>query len=52
MGTWENIKTEGDIIPYSSYEEELRQKLWKENKIRIEGYTFSEWKKEQESRDK
>lgn len=52
MGTWEDIKTEDDIISYSSYEEELRQKLWKEDRIRISGYTYSEWKKEQESRVK
>jgi hypothetical protein len=25
----------------------LRNKLWKEDKIRIEGYTYSEWKEEQ-----
>ena len=25
---------------------ELRRKLWKDNKIRIEGVTYDEWKRE------
>ena len=41
MGTWEDIET--DIST-------LRDKLWKEDKIRIEGHTYSEWKEEQKRR--
>ena len=55
MGTWEDI----DDHKYTTFLREvdleihsLRDKLWKEDKIRIDGYTYSEWKKEQESRVK
>lgn len=27
---------------------ELRTKLWKEDKIKIDGYTYSEWKRSKE----
>ncbi len=40
MGTGKNL---------DSYIHELREKLWKEDKIRIGGYTYSEWKREREN---
>jgi hypothetical protein len=40
MGTRENIENQEVSIS------ELRRKLWKENKIRIEGVTYDEWKRE------
>ena len=40
MGTRENIENQEVNIS------ELRRKLWKENKIRIEGVTYDEWKGE------
>ena len=46
MGAWENL------VDFNSYISELRHKLWKEDRIRISGYTYSEWKREQESRVK
>ena len=48
MGTWEGI--DNPICELNSYIVELKDRLWKENKIKLQGYTFSEWKKEQESR--
>ena len=50
MGIRENISTEvNNLNSYMSY---LRDKLWREDKLRINGYTFSEWKEEQERRIK
>lgn len=50
MSTWEDLDSQ------ELYKEEsiftLRDKLWKENKIKIQGYTYSEWQKEQEQRNK
>lgn len=46
MGTWEDI--EEDTGELNLYIVELRDKLWREDKIKLQGYTFSEWKKKEE----
>lgn len=43
MGTGENLKDK-EVKSLNLWANELRQKLWKENKIRLNGYTYSEWK--------
>lgn len=35
-----------DLTDKEKYISELRRKLWKNNKIKIEGVTYDEWKKE------
>ena len=47
MDTWKDINLEEyDSLSIS----ELRTKLWKENKIKLEGYTYSEWVEKQEAK--
>jgi hypothetical protein len=41
MGTGKDI----DIDDENFFIRQLRDKLWKEDKIKINGYTYSEWKK-------
>ena len=50
MDIREDLNNHEKFKTLSTFIMELRDKLWREDKIRIEGYTYSEWKKEQESR--
>ena len=51
MGIREDLNNH-DNRELLDYEAALRDKLWKEDKIRIQGYTYSEFKKLQEERRK
>lgn len=48
MGIGEDI--EEPLYELNLYIAKLREKLWKEDKIKLNGYTFSEWVKEQENK--